>query len=127
MNHVLIYQDQQQCLQYIESLLKDERIILIVNENLGREFLLQISQFHQIISIYIYCPNKHDHGQWIQQYSKIKGVFDRLNNLIHQIQSDQIQRQHYKFDEPLSIGIFNLNAHEEGQSSTKLNDEFIHY
>ncbi|CAF1297871.1 unnamed protein product [Rotaria sordida] len=57
----------------------------------------------------------------------IKGVFDRLNNLIHQIQFDQTQRQHYKFDEPLSIGIFNLNAREEGQSSTKLNDEFIHY
>jgi hypothetical protein len=50
----------------------------------------------------------------------------RLDDLVHQIQTDQTQRQRHKIDEALSISVFNSNADGEGQSSTGLNGQFIH-
>jgi tetratricopeptide (TPR) repeat protein len=56
----------------------------------------------------------------------VKGVHTRLDDLIHQIKADQIQRQHHKIDEALAITIFNSNIPGEEQSSTGLNGQFIH-
>ncbi len=50
----------------------------------------------------------------------------QLDQLICQIQTDQIQRQHEKTDEVLAFSIFNSNAHYQGQSSMGLNGPFIY-
>jgi tetratricopeptide (TPR) repeat protein len=49
-----------------------------------------------------------------------------LNGLIYQIKIDQNERQHFKFDEALSISIINPNDHSKEQSSTGLDGQFIH-
>ena len=46
--------------------------------------------------------------------------------MIKKIKFDQIQRQHSKIDESLSINIHNLNVKDEGQSTTGFNGQFIH-
>ena len=55
-------------------------------------------------------------------------MFVRLDELIRQIHKDhtQQQQQHQKLDEALPISVFIPNEHEEGQSSTGLNGQFIH-
>jgi len=70
-NYLLTFQDDQQCLQYIDSVPKDDRIVLIVSGRLGRIIVPQIVQLRQIISIYVYCMDKKANEQWAQHFSKV--------------------------------------------------------
>ncbi len=62
-NYLLTFQDDQQYLQYIDSVPKDDRIVLIVSGRLGRIIVPQIVQLRQIISIYVYCMDKKANEQ----------------------------------------------------------------
>jgi hypothetical protein len=70
-NYLLTFQDDQQYLQYIDSVPKDDRIVLIVSGRLGRIIVPQIVQLRQIISIYVYCMDKKANEQWAQHFSKV--------------------------------------------------------
>ena len=70
-NRLLTFQEDQQCLQHIYSLPKDDRIVLIVSGRLGRIIVPQIVQFRQIISIYVYCMDKKANQQWAEHFSKV--------------------------------------------------------
>ncbi|CAF1404959.1 unnamed protein product [Adineta steineri] len=88
-NRLLTFEDYQLCLQCIQSLSRYDRIILIVNRQLGKQLIPQIVSLQQIISIYIYDTDKQHTERWVQNFSKIKGVFDQLNELINRVQTDQ--------------------------------------
>ncbi len=79
-NHLLPFENDQQCLQYIHSLPKDDRTVLIVSGRLGRIVVPQIVQFRQIISIYVYCMDKKANEQWASQFSKVS--FDSSSLLL---------------------------------------------
>jgi hypothetical protein len=70
-NHLLTFEDDQQCLQYIQSAPKDDRIILIVSGRFGRIIVPQIVQLRQIISIYVYCIDEKANEQWTLHFSKV--------------------------------------------------------
>jgi len=70
-NHLLTFEDDQQCLQYIQFVPKDDRIILIVSGRLGRIIVPQIVPLRQIISIYVYCMDKKANEQWALHFSKV--------------------------------------------------------
>ncbi|CAF1065387.1 unnamed protein product [Rotaria sordida] len=120
-NHLLTFEDDQQCLHYIKNLSENDRTILIVSGRFGRIIVPQIVHLRQITSIYVYCFDKKANELWSQQFPKVKGVLIRLNELIEQIEKDYIQQQHDKIDEPLSIKIF-----DEKQISTDLYEQFFH-
>jgi hypothetical protein len=71
-NYLLTFEDKQQCLQYIHSLSKDDRIIFIVNGKFSQQFIPQIVHLRQIISIYIYCHDKKPHEHWTKNFKKVK-------------------------------------------------------
>ncbi|CAF1368394.1 unnamed protein product [Adineta steineri] len=126
-NHLLSFEDDQLCFDYLKSREKDDRIIFIVSGQFGQTFIPKIVHFRHIIAIYVYCFNKDFHQQWAKNYSKIKGVQTKLDIIINQIKSDQNQRQHSKISEALSIKIFNSNTKIEGQSTTSdLDGQFLH-
>jgi hypothetical protein len=70
-NYLLTFQDDQQCLQYIHSLPKDDRIVLIVSGKSGRIIVPQVVQLQQIVSIYVYCMDKKANEQWALHFSKV--------------------------------------------------------
>jgi len=70
-NHLLTFEDDHQCLQYIYSVPKDDRIVLIVSGRSGRTIVPKIAQLRQISSIYVYCMDKKANEQWSQQFSKV--------------------------------------------------------
>lgn len=74
-HHLLTFKDDQQCLQYIQSSTKDDRIILVVSGKSGRVVVPKIAQLRQIISIYVYCMDKKANEQWTQPYSKVSIYF----------------------------------------------------
>ncbi len=70
-NHLLTFENEQQGLEYIHSLPKDDRTVLIVSGKLGRIIVPKIVQLRQIISIYVYCMDKKANEQWASQFSKV--------------------------------------------------------
>jgi hypothetical protein len=70
-NYLKLFEDIDDCEQYIRSLSKDDRIILLVNEKLASEIISRIHELRQIISIYIYSNDTQEDHQWINQYKKV--------------------------------------------------------
>ncbi len=57
-NHLKIFDDQNQCQQYISSVFAQNRIVLITNGQCGRQIVPHIHHFHQLFAIYIYGTNR---------------------------------------------------------------------
>jgi hypothetical protein len=70
-NSLVTFEDDQQCLEYIQSVEKDDRIILIVNRRFGQIILPKIVQFRQIISIYVFTKDKKANQQWTKSFNKV--------------------------------------------------------
>lgn len=70
-NYLLTFEDEQQCLKYIHSLSKDDRVILIVKGKLSQQIVPQIVHLRQIISIYIYSNEKKVNEQWTKNFKKV--------------------------------------------------------
>lgn len=70
-NHLILFENYYECLEYIQSRSKNDQIILIVNGQLGRLIVPQISDLQQIISISIYCMDKRSNLLWSKQYNKV--------------------------------------------------------
>ena len=66
------FQDVQSCLEHIEKMSDEERIVLIVTGILGRELIPSIHEFQHVISIYVYCWDKKAHLDWSSQFTKVK-------------------------------------------------------
>ena len=82
-NHLLTFQEDQQCLKHINSLPKDDRVVLIVSGRLGRIVVPQIIQFQQIISIYVYCMDKKANEEWALQIPKVSSFYITLSITNH--------------------------------------------
>ncbi|CAF1224345.1 unnamed protein product [Adineta ricciae] len=100
-NYLKKFHDIKSCQNYIEQRPKDDRIVLIVNGQLGRHLVLSVHNLQQVFSIYVYCMNKQDNEQWAHDFTKVKQVVTELDELISYIQADfKIQK---KVSEPLTI------------------------
>ncbi|CAF4166474.1 unnamed protein product, partial [Rotaria sordida] len=126
MNHLKTYKDDHECEKYIQSVPKGHRIILIVGGRLGQLIVPRIHQLFQISSIFVYCMDKRNQ-EWTNAYKKVKGAIEELNELILQVLAAQEkQTSHDRFEQPLSINIFNtVNAGRE-KSTSELNGQFVH-
>lgn len=51
---------------------EQDRIILIVNSQLGQEIIPRIHSLRQIFSIYIYNNDNKRGGQWTREFKKVK-------------------------------------------------------
>jgi hypothetical protein len=70
-NHLKTFDDRQRCHDYITSLSAQDRLILIVSGQLGRQLIPQIHHLRQISSIYVFCMNKQANEQWARKYTKV--------------------------------------------------------
>jgi hypothetical protein len=74
-NRLKTFEDGHQCEKYIRSISSKERLLLIVDEQQGREIVPHIHALRQVISIYVYCKEKKGNEQWTNQFSKVKQFF----------------------------------------------------
>ncbi|CAF4847782.1 unnamed protein product, partial [Rotaria sp. Silwood1] len=122
-NYLKIFQDQNECQQYIKSCSEQDRIVLISSGRLGKELIPQIHDLRQLSDVYIYCWDKKAYKHWAKQFSKIKGVIVSLDDLVQQITMDQKDRG--KVEEPMSMNIYNASGNLD-KTTTELNGHFIH-
>lgn len=71
-NHLKKFQDVQQCQKFIEERSENDRLIMIVSGQFGREIVPSIHQLRQVISIYVYCMDKKVHEEWSCKFEKVK-------------------------------------------------------
>ncbi|CAF1595707.1 unnamed protein product [Rotaria magnacalcarata] len=118
-NNLKKFQDVKQCQKYIEERSKNDRLVMIVSGQFGREIVPSIHKLRQVISIYVYCFDKVRNKQWSDKFAKVKAVVTELSELITRIKADhKIQKI---VEEPLSINIFMTG----GTSTTGVNGQFI--
>ncbi|CAF5041393.1 unnamed protein product, partial [Rotaria magnacalcarata] len=118
-NHLKKFQDVKKCQKFIEERSKNDRITIIVSGQFGQEIVPAIHKLRQVISIYVYCFDIVRNKQWSDKYTKVKGVVNKLDDLITRIKADyRIQKI---VEEPLSINIFTTG----GSSTTGVNGQFV--
>jgi hypothetical protein len=61
------FDDMDECVKYINSIITDEKIIFIVSGRFGEEVLPNIYQSSKIVSIYVFCYDKTKHEIWSNQ------------------------------------------------------------
>ncbi|CAF0761299.1 unnamed protein product [Adineta steineri] len=124
-NYLKTFQNGVECEEYIKFVIEEERIVLIVSGRLGEEVVPRIHQRRQVSAVYVYCMDKKKHKQWAKNFTKIRGVFDKLDELVNKIISDQTKRTLTEIDQSLPISIFNANNNTD-QSTMELNGQFVH-
>ncbi|CAF1098451.1 unnamed protein product [Adineta ricciae] len=122
-NHLKTFHDKKQCHDYVTSLSSQDRLVLIVSGQYGRELVPQIHSLRQVSAIYVYCVNKQAHERWANSFTKVKRVITRTKDLINHIKVDQKSRA--KTEEPLSINISNATGTSD-QSTTEINGHFLY-
>jgi hypothetical protein len=74
-NHLMTFDEEQLCEEYIRSLSENDRIVFMCSGRLGEQIVPRIHQLRQIFSIYIYCLNKEKHKQWADKFIKVNQIF----------------------------------------------------
>jgi hypothetical protein len=77
-NYIRTFKNNDDCEQYIQSVPVQDRIIFIVNNQLGQELIPRIHQLRQIFSIYIYSTDNKRSGQWIKEFKKVRHNFHQI-------------------------------------------------
>lgn len=118
-----VFDRENECRTYIESLSIEQKILLIISGQLGQIFVPQIHQLQQIFSIYVYCRNKQLNEQWSKSYPKIKTVVIHLSDLMKSIEQEQDKQ--IRLEEPFAFQIYSMH-NQPDRSTTKLNGQFVH-
>jgi hypothetical protein len=71
-NHLKHFNDEGICQQYIKQRSADERLVLIVNSQLGRQVVPCIHHLRQVTSIYVYCTDENMNEQWTNNFIKVR-------------------------------------------------------
>ncbi|UJR13245.1 hypothetical protein I4U23_000267 [Adineta vaga] len=77
-NHLKIFDDIDQTETYIRSVPKEDRIILLTDDQFSHDIISRIHSLPQIFSIYIYNSETND---WTTEFNKVCLFF--INNHIH--------------------------------------------
>ncbi|CAM4828414.1 unnamed protein product [Rotaria magnacalcarata] len=117
-NHFRKFEDLDRCEEYIEQTSKEDRLVLIVSDGLGRELVPRIHRLQQVSSIYVYGMNNTVNGRWTSQFAKIKVSTVQLDELLVQIKLDQ--RLRARVQEPFSAHIFSTGCVSD-KSTTEIN------
>ncbi|CAF1115678.1 unnamed protein product, partial [Rotaria sordida] len=124
-NQLKTFEDPDQCIRYISTVPKEDRIVLIVSGQLGRQIVPHLQSFEQVLSIYVYCYDQNSNEQWSAMYPKVKAVVTHVKELIARIQFDHEKQQQNKIYESLPISIFDPKIVHE-KLTTDLQGHLVH-
>ncbi|CAF0992042.1 unnamed protein product [Didymodactylos carnosus] len=123
-NCLRTFDNSDHCEKYIQQV-KDEKIVLIVNDRSGRDLIPKIHDLQSVTAIYLYCPSTRTNRQWSMKYKKIVALITQSDELIDNIKKDQRKRNKLE-TETSTINIFNTSIDKEQKSHTSLNASFMY-
>ncbi|CAF1144089.1 unnamed protein product [Adineta ricciae] len=125
MIYLKVFDNVQDCEQYLQEASRDDRIFLVVSGQLGQVIVPKIHHIRQIAIIYVYCMNKKRNEEWTKMFPKIKGVFIKFEGLFQQIQLDRTKLRESGVDEPVALALSNLSGGTDRSTNT-LNNDFLY-
>ena len=108
-------------MQFLEEV-SDEKVCLIIPGFLGRQIAPRLHPLSQVDSIFIYCGNKKHHEGWVKDWSKIKGIFTKIEPLCEAL----IQASQQCEQNAISISIIGDGADEMEKSGDRLDSSFMY-
>ena len=69
-DNVEIFEDENECQQFIQSK-PEEEFFIIISGRLSRTVIPTIHEFRQVTVIYIFCFDKSSYEEWSRQYDKV--------------------------------------------------------
>ncbi|CAF4604676.1 unnamed protein product [Rotaria socialis] len=105
-NYLKLFDNTDDCLNYISSL-TNEKVFLITSGSLGQVIMPLIDGIPQILSVYIYCTIARRHRQWFDTYSgrKLHGLYTDMNLLLFELKKEVALQSKNLF----AISVFNQN------------------
>jgi response regulator RpfG family c-di-GMP phosphodiesterase len=73
-NHLITFQHEETCQEYIENRPEEDRIILIVSDSFCYTLVPRIHQLRQVYAVYIHCQNTSTDEVWIAKFTKVRSV-----------------------------------------------------
>jgi hypothetical protein len=70
-NHLRIFDNSDQCEQYIRQITK-EKVVLIVSGSLGQQVVPRLHDLPQFSACYVFCQDEKGNKQWASKYHKVK-------------------------------------------------------
>ncbi|UJR26397.1 hypothetical protein I4U23_007729 [Adineta vaga] len=110
-DHLKTFDNIDNCVEYIQSISNNERLIIIVSGRLGRSLTSRIHELRQVSSIYIYCSDKSINEQWSKPYKKIKDIVTKFDELIQKIRSERSKRNQNEVNEILPFVLSQQQSH----------------
>ncbi|CAF1532749.1 unnamed protein product [Didymodactylos carnosus] len=106
----------------------DDKIILIVSGELGRDFVPEIHELPQLIAVFVYCMDKVANEQWAKNHSKVLTVLTDSNELVSVVKSNQEKFQKLEELSSLPLSVYDSSAASSSKtenSSSGLNGDFL--
>lgn len=96
-NEVHIFNQLNLCIDYIEDI-HDERMLLIVSEEIGQQIVPLVHELSEIESIYLFCSSNPP--EWMSNIRKFKGAAGDFQTLCQLLKSNVrlIERENFGFD-----------------------------
>ena len=118
-NTVEFFDDTDQSIDFITDI-KQEKVLMILSDQLASNLLPLIQNINQINSIYIYSMRKSSNEQRIKRSKKVKGIFNEISLLCQMIREDANKCDHD------SISISFVSSNKSKQNLDELDSTFMY-
>ena len=71
-NYVKKFHNVDECKNYIEQTSEDDRLVLIIGGQLGRQIVPSIHQLRQVSAIYLHSEDKESEDKWACEFVKVR-------------------------------------------------------
>jgi hypothetical protein len=86
-NSIRSFTDVNECINFVAQL-KDDKVFMIVSNDLVEQIIHSIQDKPQLKSIYVFGNNQSNQQSWTQQCNKIKGVFSQIKNICSSLKNE---------------------------------------
>ena len=87
-NSVQTFDNVDECIKTLADV-GEEKVFLIVSEELGEEITPLLHRLPQIKYIYVFCPKNQECQKWAKQYHKVHGTYETISCVCEQMKQDK--------------------------------------
>jgi tetratricopeptide (TPR) repeat protein len=92
-NTINIYSDADECIDVLTEL-KEEKVFMIMSSAFGQQIIPLIHDISQLYCIYILCDDSCKHEIWMNEWTKLNGVFTQIESICKSLERNTKQCDH---------------------------------
>ncbi|CAF1230903.1 unnamed protein product [Rotaria magnacalcarata] len=120
-NDINTFTDVDQCIEFVIDI-KDEKVLMIISDELSQHIVPFVHDIIHINSIYIYSKNQSQQKEWIQKWPKVKDMFPSILSICQALGQDA-----RRCDQDLvSISLVSTNRETFNENLDQLDPTFMY-